>query len=148
MRGLIILGATAALMATGPAAAQTKSAAQTLKEFGLIGEWSPDCRKPASQQNTRSIFEAQPDGTVKLTFSFGTEGEIVYSIGKARVLSKQIAVISQTNAQGLPSDVTVTIDGKRTRVLASRDPSINQTFIAAGVLLSSRKPTTWDARCK
>jgi len=146
MRGILIAGAaTASLMAALPAAAGTP--AGKMAEFGLIGEWSKACASPVSEANTRSIFEALPDGTARLTLSFGTAGEIVYTVTKARILSRQLIVISETNASGQPADVTIAMDGRRTRVIASRDPSINQTFIAAGVLLSSGRETNWETRC-
>ena len=137
----------AALFAAGPASAQGATPAQTLKAFGLIGEWSKDCAAPTTETNNRTVFEAQPDGKVKLSYRLGAKGEIVYTVTAARMISKQIIVLSETNAAGQPADVTVTIDGKRARVLASRDPSINQTFIAGGVLLSTGHDTSWEKRC-
>jgi hypothetical protein len=149
MRSSLILAVAAAtLLEAGPAAAQGKTAAQTLKEFGLIGEWSKACAAPTTELNNRTVFEPQPDGTVKLSYRLGVKGEIVYSVTGARVISKQIIVISETNAAGQPADVTIAMDGKRTRVLASRDPSINQSFIAGGVLLSARTETNWENLCR
>lgn len=147
MRGILILGAAASLLA-GPVMAQAPTPAQTLKEFGLIGEWSKDCAAPVGDTNTRTIFTVEPDGTARLTLSFGPAGQMIYSVTKARIISRQVIVISEINASGQPADVTVALDGKRTRVIASRDPSINKSFIGGGVLLSSGRETNWESRCR
>jgi hypothetical protein len=148
MRSTIILTtAVLALISAGPASAQAKTPAETLKAFGLLGEWSKNCAAPPSRENNRSVFEAQPDGTVKLSYRLG-EGEIVYTVTGARIISKQVIIVSETNAAGQPADVTIALDGKRTRVLASRDPSIKKTFIGGGVLLSTGRETSWETRCK
>ena len=69
-------------------------------------------------------------------------------VTRARIISKQVIVLSETNAAGQPADVTVALDGKRSRVLASRDPSINQSFIGGGVLLSTGRDTSWETLCR
>jgi hypothetical protein len=140
--------AVLALAAGGPTTARAETVAQTLKTFGLIGEWSKDCAAPTTELNNRTVFEAQPDGTVKLSYRLGARGEIVYTVTGARIISRQVIVLSETNAAGQPADVTVEMDGRRSRVLASRDPSINQSFIAGGVLLSTGRDTSWETLCR
>lgn len=148
MRGLLIPAATVvALALAGPATAQ-ETPSSTMKSFGLTGEWAKECAKPASDANPRTIFTPQPDGAVKLTYSFGATGQINYTITKAVVLSSKLIVLSETNDAGQPADVTVTVDGKRTRVLASYDPSIKKAFIGGGKLLNTGKDTSWDSKCK
>ncbi len=54
-----------AVRAGGCAAAGDDQSVRAVRQFGLEGVWSPDCRQPASSTNPRVVWQVAPDGTVR-----------------------------------------------------------------------------------
>src|SRR5208282_431089 len=97
MRLLFGITITAALLFDGVAMAQ--SSGETLKTFGLIGAWSPDCtqnpkdplpKKPLSQYPVRWIYSAADSSAPKLTRMIHGLGALVtddYEIKAAEMIA-------------------------------------------------------------
>jgi hypothetical protein len=142
MRLLFGITVTAALLFDGAAMAQ--SAGETLKTFGLIGAWSPDCtqnpkdalpKKPLPQYPVRWIYSQGDFSVPKLTRMIHGLGALVtedYEIKTAEMLTPnkiqyfQVPTTVQfaAGAQGpqpakeKPSNVIVEKSGDRIRVLS------------------------------
>ncbi len=147
MRLTLIAIAAALAAASAPSIAAAQDAAATLREFGLLGEFSKDCGQPASMANSHTLYAAQPDGTVKLSYDSGG-GQSGYVIQSARVLSPALILLEETSDAGAPFQVIVNLDGKRIRVIESRDPRSGRAFVAGGVITGNGRETSWENRCR
>jgi hypothetical protein len=139
----------AAVLAAGaaPSVAAAQDAAATLRKFGLLGDFSKACDQPPSPANSRTLYRAQPDGTVTLTYDMGS-GQSEYVIHAAKVLSPAVVLLDETSAAGMPFQVILNLDGKRIRVIESRDPKSGRAFVAGGVITGNGRETGWEDRCK
>lgn len=130
-----------------PAAASAEDAATTLRRFGLPGVYSKDCAQPASFANPHTRYEAQGDGTVRLVYDAGGS-QSGYVVNSARILSPAIIAMEEVSDGGLPFQVVLTLDGKRIRVIESRDPRSGRAYISGGVLVANGRETGWEFRCR
>jgi hypothetical protein len=147
MRLTLIAAVAALAAATAPSIAAAQDAAATLRKFGLLGEFSKDCAQPASIANAHTLYVAQPDGTVKLSYDSGG-GQSGYLIHAARILSPALILLEETSDAGTPFQVIVNLDGKRIRVIESRDPKSGRAFVAGGVITGNNRETSWETRCR
>ncbi len=147
MRLAVLALSAAAMIASAPASAAAQTAAATLKSFGLLGTYSRDCGQPASGGNSHTRYTAEPDGSVRLVYDMGgpTSG---YVVNTAKILSPALILLEETSDAGAPFQVVLNLDGKRIRVIESRDPKTNRAFVSGGVITGNGRETQWETRCQ
>lgn len=146
-RALVSTLAVGLALAAGAAEAGSNATAKALKTFGLLGEWSRDCSADLSAGVSRTVYEALPDGRVKLTYRMGPGVETVYYVNSVETLSSSQVRMEEVSDQDRPFRVTLTREGDRIRVFQSIDPSSGRAFVADGVITGNGRPTTWESRC-
>lgn len=146
MRNALIAAALGAV-AVLPSVAAAEDAAVTLKKFGLLGKFSKDCSQPSSMANQFTHYEAQPDGTVALAYD-AAGSKSTYVVNSATIISPSVIVMNEISGDGRPFQVMLTLDGKRIRVIESRDPDSGRVYIAAGRLTANNRESNWETRCK
>ncbi len=142
---LFVLGVLAVL--ASPATAQTSSA-NALREWGLLGWWSPRCDLQPSDRNLWYGFVAAPDGRAYLDRNFGNSPDN----DRSEILS------AEPQADGTLSlrinfakfnDVRLNVYAKsdgRTRVMYNRG-SKGDVSVENGVLRHNGRPTPWQHKC-
>ncbi len=70
-------------IAFAAASARAAEPAEVFSAMGITGTWSPACDQPASRQNPRVTFSAQPDGTLTARTDTGPDGTSLTTITQA-----------------------------------------------------------------
>lgn len=76
-----------------PAMADTGS---ELRDFGLVGTWSPDCSMPASKKFPRVIFAVPASGAPTRTLDFGADGTVTITINSAKIVAANKLMLAET----------------------------------------------------
>jgi hypothetical protein len=146
MRIAVLTAAAVLTVMLAPSAAVAADATATLKDFGLLGNFSKDCAQPVSMANSMTRYVAQADGTVALTYDSGSGGSS-YTIHAASILTPTIIRLDEKSDAGGAFEVLLVRDGKRIRVIESRDPVGGRAFVSAGVITGNGRETQWETRC-
>jgi hypothetical protein len=137
------------LLLTGLADAQ--SAANVVKEFGLVGSWAIDCRQPPSPTNAYANFSLTSGGAIELRDDFGPDfDDMIYRI----VDAKRIGQFRLSLRQLLTTDDQIVLDtvmlraGGRIRNWSSRLADGSSVLVDNGVIpLAREQETGWMTRC-
>jgi hypothetical protein len=137
------------LLLTGFADAQ--SAANVVKEFGLVGSWAIDCRQPPSPTNAYANFSLTSGGAIELRDDFGPDfDDMIYRI----VDAKRIGQFRLSLRQLLTTDDQIVLDtvmlraGGRIRNWSSRLADGSSVLVENGIIpLAREQETGWMTRC-
>jgi hypothetical protein len=136
------------LLATSLASAQSLTG--TIKEFGLIGTWSDNCRANPAPSNQFASFSISARGNVMLRNDFGPNyGDMVYRIVDARRISEfriSLRQLLTTDDQIALDTVMVKANG-RIRIWSSRGADGSE-YVQDGVVpAANNHETGWMERC-
>ena len=135
------------LLAASGARAQTGSGTieSIVRDFGLMGTWSVDCRAPASGAVPRSTYTVK-DGAVwrLLDFGDGSHG-YDYTVSDAHLLAPDRLAFRVQGASE-QFDLVIQMRDGRAQTLLSVDKS-GKVWIDKGILVSSGKPAPMQEKC-
>jgi hypothetical protein len=124
--------------------------ASTVKEFGLLGTWSDDCKAHPSPSNQYASFSVTSRGTVMLRNDFGPDyGEMVYRIvdvrriGEFRISLRQLL----TTDDQIALDIVMLKANDRIRIWSSRGADGSQYVQDGLVPAANNHETAWMGRC-
>lgn len=140
-------------LAAQPASAQ--STLETAMRYGLIGAWSPDCAKPATNANWVGTWYATPAGQVRRRFERGSDGPpLVSAVDIADPVTPTRVRIRLRNDDanwgrndGVTLDVLVQVEADTLRNIESTTLD-GRTLIKAGVFTHNNTPTPVARRCR
>jgi hypothetical protein len=136
------------LLATSLASAQ--SLTRTIKEFGLIGTWSDDCRANPGPSNQFASFSISSRGNVMLRNDFGPSyGDMVYRIVDARRISEFRISLRQllTTDDQIALDTVMLKANGRLRIWSSRGAD-GSVYVQDGMVpAANNHETGWMERC-
>jgi Ca2+-binding EF-hand superfamily protein len=164
---LIVGGAAAAACCFFAAAALASPPSDVLKNFGLVGTWSPNCAVPSGTFGASRITYDAPDSgpaTFSSVFTIPIETKpivtMIFEIEDAiKVTNNQIKLIgkytkmSRTDVQGAPPvdislrQVTIEKNGSQIRTVDSRHADGTKVVIEAGVFVDSGEQTPPSDKC-
>ena len=132
---------------TGVVSAET--AAQTMQDFGILGDWSKDCSIPANETNFHTVFAALPSGKAKRTYYNGPNKIYnEFTITRAiRLPSNQLSYRQEgKQAKGLTHiDVILLKDGNRYSIWSSIGDD-GKVYVKEGKFPNG-KATWWETKC-
>ena len=131
---------------TMPATAHAQSAAQALRNFGLLGTWATDCSRPAAANNFYTVYSAS-GGQVQRIY-YNAPGKIYnqYTITEANILaSNELRYVQHGQAGAI--EVTLRKADNRILVWTSRVIG-GKTFVQDGKYTDDGAGVVWQARCR
>jgi hypothetical protein len=138
----------AAMVITLPSLARAGGVQDTLRTFGLLGVWAPDCGRPRSTANVYATFTIADGDRGSLSFDAGPGYDPnVYVIHEARLLSaNKVELKEELLADGKFTEaVFAKINGKLHTISAKRaDGTI---LVQNGRLVPSGREAVWLVRC-
>jgi hypothetical protein len=136
-----------AVALTWSAPAQAQSPRSVLGGFGFLGEWSPDCSKPASPSNTRRTATADRRA-VRFAEDLGPDHQAnEYVVLDARRIARdRIAMRAELNGASVQELTVVKQDG-RLRTTANFG-SDGKPLVKDGVVVASSRATPWLSKCR
>jgi hypothetical protein len=146
----------AALAVATVEAANAQSVANTVAEFGLIGNWATDCAQPASTRNYHAIYAIKPSGEVSRTY-YDAPGHVLnnYKITSAKRQARDMLSYEQVwDFAGSPANIA----GDRVQVLlnmvenkyqiVSSQGSDGSFFVKDRKFPNSGDESPWQFRCQ
>lgn len=132
-------------------AAWAQNDADRLEQAGLLGEWSVDCRRPASTANAHVFIRREDDGSVLAIDDFGEEAmsfiarlSFVRQNAPGQIVVHEILLVGPD--EGEVFEMTIVIEAGRHRILASKSPRHGE-LIRDAIRLRDGTPTRWQQRC-
>jgi len=131
----------AAMLLQAPIAA-AQSVGGVLTDFGLLGNWSVDCNRPPSRDNSWSIWVLYADGRVVRRLDWGDgDSRNDYVVTSARRVAPDRL---QYNMGGY--DIVMEKRDGKIHTVSSKD-STGKVLIANGIIVDSGQPAVWQSRC-
>lgn len=135
-------------LASATTAAQAQSASSVLREFGFLGDWSVDCRKPPGPDNSRRKAVAARRGAVTFVEDLGEDYLAnKYVVRSARrIAGDKVAMRVELNGE-ITQDITVVKQGGRLRTTDNVNAD-GKALVKDGVVLSTSGETPWMQKCR
>jgi len=147
MRPLLLALAVAAA-AVGPAAeaADNAAIARVVRQAGLMGRWSGDCRRAVSPGNPWITVAVGKDGRVTTAENNGQYNS-VYRLSAARILRNgDLATRSTWDGDGIEHEIVYRFRGGRQQVWSSVKVN-GRKLVVDGVITGNGMPSRWWTRC-
>jgi hypothetical protein len=143
---LLAAGATLALL-LAPRGEAAETIQQVVGDFGLLGNWAPDCSKPASPRTPRVLYAATADGGVQREL---VEGSAPGGTGTPFTAASRVAP-DRLELDYLYQDRTVHLvlemqDGKQRGVRSWIDGGA--PIVEDGVVLATNRRVPWLEKCR
>jgi hypothetical protein len=127
--------------------AGAQTVANVFREFGLLGTFAADCKKPPGGSNTHTIYAADPNGRVTLTYDNGTGDRTVNVILEAEIRgATRIHYLQQNRASGARIEVEVSKTGDTIQVWWSRR-STGEVLVREGRFMAAKGSSPVQTRC-
>jgi hypothetical protein len=143
-----LLGAAFAVLL--PALAHSQSAADAMREFGLIGTWAATCAEDASPTNNHATYLVTAAGALQLRYQSGADFEdSVYDIREAKMLAPDRLSLRQilTSNERVILDIVLVKENDKIRIWSSLFPD-GTALVEDGVMTAATgRETRWMARC-
>jgi hypothetical protein len=145
-----VWGAAALALASLSTPAGSDASTETMKRWGLIGNWSQGCEQPASMQNSHTRYQLAGSGSVERVRDFGAQ-KFTDTVTKANVgvQGELTLAIQVTNPMGKHDREEVLVKGQdgrirtqQNRVTNSEDYSVRHGRYANGT------ETPWLSKCR
>jgi hypothetical protein len=119
---------------------------QVFQEFGLLGAWSPDCRREPSPDNPRVIWRVV-NGTIVHTVTLdGRNLALVDTVGSARIVGEGLIRFTSIRHDRVALTVTLRMREGRIRTVRSEGPD-GQVYYDHERELATGKPSISDEPC-
>jgi hypothetical protein len=143
-----ILGA--ALLMLFPALAHSQSAADALRDFGLIGTWAAACQEGPSLTNNHATYLVTPTGSLQLKYQSGADFEdSIYDIREAKLLAPEKLSLRQVliGNERVILDIVLIKENDKIRIWSSLFPD-GTALVEDGVMTSATgRETRWMRHC-
>jgi|SRR5215469_15253765 len=143
-----ILGA--ALVMLCPALAHSQSAAEAMRDFGLIGTWAAACQEGPSPTNNHATYQVTPTGDLQLKYQSGADFEdSVYDIREVKRLAPEKLSLRQVliGNERVILDIVLIKENDRIRIWSSLFPD-GTALVEDGVMTSATgRETRWMTHC-
>lgn len=140
----------AALVMLCPALAHSQSAAEAMRDFGLIGTWAAACQEGPSPTNNHATYLVTPTGDLQLKYQSGADFEdSVYDIREVKRLAPEKLSLRQVliGNERVILDIVVIKESDRIRIWSSLFPD-GTALVEDGVLTSATgRETRWMTHC-
>ena len=148
MRSTILCAALVLLL---PAVAHSQSAADAMREFGLMGTWAGECSQEASPTNNYATYLVTSSGGLQLKYQSGTDDEdnIFYDLSAVKRVDEDKLSLRQvlTSNDRVALDVVLLKEGDKVRIWSSLFPD-GTALVEDGVMTSmTGRETRWMTRC-
>ena len=129
-----------------PGAAGAENTQQAVRDFGLLGSWSPDCSKPVSPQAPRVVYAEQADGSVTRELVEGpAHGTGTPFLGATRVAPDQLEVDYSYRDRTIHLVLEMR-DGRHRGLTSWIDGGA--PLMEDGVVLANNRRAPWLEKCK
>jgi hypothetical protein len=139
-----------ALVVLCPAFAHSQSAADAMRDFGLIGTWAAACAEEPSPTNNHAIYLVTPTGATQLKYQSGADfEESVYDIREAKRLAPEKLSLRQVlvGNDRVTLDIVLVKQNDKIRIWSSLFPD-GTALVEDGVLTSATgRETRWMTHC-
>jgi hypothetical protein len=140
----------AALVMLCPVLAHSQSAAEAMRDFGLIGTWAAACQEGPSPTNNHATYLVTPNGDLQLKYQSGADFEdSVYDIREVKRLAPEKLSLRQTliGNERVILDIVLIKESDRIRIWSSLFPD-GTALVEDGVMTSATgRETRWMTRC-
>jgi hypothetical protein len=140
----------AALVMLCPVLAHSQSAAEAMRDFGLIGTWAAACQEGPSPTNNHATYLVTPTGDLQLKYQSGADFEdSVYDIREVKRLAPEKLSLRQTliGNERVILDIVLIKESDRIRIWSSLFPD-GTALVEDGVMTSATgRETRWMTRC-
>lgn len=142
----VLLAAVLCVVASFPAHADLVRS--TLRGFGLLGIWAPDCGQPPSSTNEFATYSAPASGKATLVYRFSPNyPDRPFTIhGVERLTDNKLLLHEEDDSDHSFLDVTVLKTAKKLRVFSSQGAN-GKVYVADGKIAPSGFETQWFNRC-
>jgi hypothetical protein len=152
MRRTILCAVVALLLGPAhPQLANAQSAADAVREFGLIGTWAGDCKEEASPANSYATYVMTQEGSLQLKYQTGTDEEdtIRYEISAVKPMGADKLSLRQALAGNdrIALDIVLLKQDGKIRIWSSLFAD-GTALVEDGVMTAmTGRETRWLARC-
>ena len=131
-----------------PAAADAQSLEATLRDFGLLGTWAPDCAEAPSPLHPRALYTAEPSGQASMTYEPGPRAPpSVYTILSAeRIADDRLLLREEWLHDHSRLEVTLRRFRGKVKVWLSRDAD-GKILVKDGTVVATGYVSPWMTRC-
>lgn len=140
----------AALFMLCPALAHSQSAAEAMRDFGLIGTWAAACQEGPSPTNNHATYLVTPTGDLQLKYQSGADFEdSIYDIREVKRLAPEKLSLRQVliGNERVILDIVLIKESDRIRIWSSLFPD-GTALVEDGVLTSATgRETRWMTHC-
>lgn len=142
---LLLLVASIAV-ASPPAAAQTLDG--TLRDFGLLGTWAPDCREAPSPLHPHARYSTEPSGQASMSYDPGPDvPPSAYAILDAqRVAEDQLLLREEWLHDHSRLEVTLRRFRGKVKVWLSRGAD-GKILVKDGTVVATGYVSPWMTHC-
>ncbi len=140
----------AAVVALSPVLAHAQSAADAMRDFGLMGTWASTCAEGPSPANNHATYLVTDAGALQLRYQSGSDFEdSIYNISEAKLLEPGKLSLHQvlTSNEHVVLDIVLVRENDKIRIWSSLFPD-GTALVEDGVMTAaSGRETRWLTRC-
>lgn len=135
-------------MAAASPAADAQSLEGTLREFGLLGTWAPDCAEAPNPLHPHALYSTEPSGQASMSYESGSRTpRSTYAILSAeRVADDKLLLREEWLHDHSRLEVTLRRFRDRVKVWVSRE-SDGKVLVQDGTVLATGYVSPWMMRC-
>ena len=121
---------------------------ETLRGFGLLGTWAPDCAEAPSALHPHAVYAAQPSGQASMFYDPGPSApRSAYAILSAeRVADDRLVLREEWLRDHSRLEVTLRKFRGRVKVWLSREAN-GKTLVKDGTVVATGYVSPWMTRC-
>jgi hypothetical protein len=135
------------IVAAAPAAA-AQSLDGTLREFGLLGTWAPDCGEAPSPLHPHALYSTDPSGQASMTYEPGSRApRSIYTILSAeRIADDKLLLREEWLHDHSRLEVTLRRFRGKLKVWLSRGAD-GKIMVKDGTVVATGYVSPWMTRC-
>jgi hypothetical protein len=136
----------AAVIAAGPCGASTSSDFGALREFGVIGNWAPDCDR--YQLGEHEVFSISPPDRPTLRYTPGVPNQdrVYYIVSAERIADDRLQLRLGLEPGIVAVEIILQKSAGAIRVWSSRDRS-GRMLVMDGLITGNGRPSPQFQRC-
>jgi hypothetical protein len=120
----------------------------TLRDFGLLGTWAPDCREPPNPLHPHALYSAEPSGQASMSYEPGPGApRSAYAILSAdRIADDKLLLREEWLHDHSPLEITLRKFRGKLKVWLSRDAE-GKILVKNGTVVATGYVSPWMTRC-
>lgn len=135
-------------MAAASPAADAQSLEGTLREFGLLGTWAPDCAEAPSPLHPHALYSTEPSGQASMSYESGSRApRSTYAILSAeRVADDKLLLREEWLHDHSRLEITLRRFRGKMKVWLSRGAD-GKVLVRDGTVLATGYVSPWMTHC-